>query len=120
MQTIREKEITVSDAGSSEVNGVYTRVEDCQGKPQYSRIADGYTYKIYWPSYRGKWSLDGAKAAGPNEFVIYNNYYTNSAQTDFPPEDGWEVGVIIAGKGPPPVLKYEDSRQTENSPIKEY
>lgn len=83
--------ITVSGAGTTDVNGTYTKQAYLyDGKPQYLKDP----YKIVWFTAYSRWFI--------NDFYAGTVYYMNWANTTNPPNGDWVVSNIYA-PSPPPV-----------------
>jgi hypothetical protein len=75
-------QITVAGAGS-DVNGTYNYTFTYNGKPAYER-SSGISKDILWRSDVSEWRFTDGNGG--------NRYYYNTANTETPPNVGWQIG----------------------------
>ena len=120
-------EITVSGAGSLEVNGIYTlTAEICDGLPVYriqgtwrGRNCSFCLYRCRLSNGDKKWFISyvpqGVKPGTTKDVDYY--VADQAAHFDFPPEHGWFVDPRCAeGVNPPPTVQCLNPHATFNSP----
>ena len=83
--------ITVSNAGSADVNGTYTRGPDINGKPSWTNGS----YNLKWCSTYNDWELQDLLGS------IY--YYNGNGSLPAKSADDW---TPLAGLAPSPGLSY--------------
>ncbi|NQT26130.1 T9SS type A sorting domain-containing protein [candidate division KSB1 bacterium] len=97
MEAVNAQTVTVSSAGTAEVDGVYTYGGDNHGKPYYVKAP----YYIAWLIFNEY----GTDYVGWH--ILELNpvfYYYNSADTPNPPISGWTVSVEGTASAPAPTL----------------
>ncbi|NRA48193.1 MAG: hypothetical protein HRU12_03600 [Phaeodactylibacter sp.] len=95
-----EDSYVVIGAGKAELNGLYQRDGDENGRPKYTLYGnDGNEVaEIYWFSGASLWYIRQLNV-DPEL-----NTYSNAEDTQTPPETGW--GEFLTGSSPAPILKY--------------
>jgi hypothetical protein len=93
----------VEGAGSSRVNGTYTRCAQDTGRPSYEKTAVGRTEaQLDWHPEMQVWMMTGHFPKG--SITLYTSKQ-NGRHAAFPPTTGWERGGPGCGVSPAPTLR---------------